>query len=97
MNAAVGLTAGLGLDGDRCIRVIPRQNLRLKLIFFQISHLDVIFVSTTFYQIVKTQNKLTDICMSSNISFAKFQLKLSFFGGKMNVMAVFDFFENTQS
>ena len=22
---AVGLTAGLGLDGDRCIRVIPRQ------------------------------------------------------------------------
>ena len=25
MNAAVGLTAGLGLDGDRCIRVIPRQ------------------------------------------------------------------------
>ena len=23
MNAAVGLTAGLGLDGDRCIRVIP--------------------------------------------------------------------------
>ena len=27
MNAAVGLTAGLGLDGDRCIRVITRQNL----------------------------------------------------------------------
>ena len=27
MNAAVGLTAGLGLDGDRCIRVIPRQYL----------------------------------------------------------------------
>ena len=26
MNAAVGLTAGLGLDGDRCIRVIPRQH-----------------------------------------------------------------------
>ena len=26
MNAAVGLTAGLGLDGDRCIRVIPRQS-----------------------------------------------------------------------
>ena len=25
MNAAVGLTAGLGLDGDRCIRVIPRH------------------------------------------------------------------------
>ena len=25
MNAAVGLTAGLGLDGDRCIRMIPRQ------------------------------------------------------------------------
>ena len=25
MNVAVGLTAGLGLDGDRCIRVIPRQ------------------------------------------------------------------------
>ena len=25
MNAAVGLTAGLGLDGDRCIRRIPRH------------------------------------------------------------------------
>ena len=25
MRAAVGLTDGLGLDGDRCIRVIPRQ------------------------------------------------------------------------
>ena len=27
MNAAVGLMEGLGLDGDRCIRVIPRQHL----------------------------------------------------------------------
>ena len=27
MNAAVGLMDGLGLDGDRCIRVIPRQFL----------------------------------------------------------------------
>ena len=27
MNAAVGLMDGLGLDGDRCIRVIPRQDL----------------------------------------------------------------------
>ena len=26
MNAAVGLMDGLGLDGDRCIRVIPRQD-----------------------------------------------------------------------
>ena len=26
MRAAVGLTDGLGLDGDRCIRVIPRQD-----------------------------------------------------------------------
>ena len=25
MNAAVGLMDGLGLDGDWCIRVIPRQ------------------------------------------------------------------------
>ena len=25
MNAAVGLTAGLGLNGDRCIRVIPQH------------------------------------------------------------------------
>ena len=25
MNAAVGLTAGLGLGGDRCILVIPRH------------------------------------------------------------------------
>ena len=25
INAAVGLTAGLGLDGDRCIRMIPRH------------------------------------------------------------------------
>ena len=25
MNVAVGLMDGLGLDGDRCIRVIPRQ------------------------------------------------------------------------
>ena len=28
MNAAVGLMDGLGLDGDRCIRVIPRQYTR---------------------------------------------------------------------
>ena len=27
MRAAVGLTDGLGLDGDRCIRVIPRHHL----------------------------------------------------------------------
>ena len=27
MNAAVGLMDGLGLDGDRCIRVIPRQHI----------------------------------------------------------------------
>ena len=26
MNAAVGLMDGLGLDGDRCIHVIPRQS-----------------------------------------------------------------------
>ena len=25
MNVAVGLMDGLGLDGDRCIRVIPRH------------------------------------------------------------------------
>ena len=25
MNAAVGLMDGLGLDGDRCIRMIPRH------------------------------------------------------------------------
>ena len=25
MNVAVGLMDGLGLDGDQCIRVIPRQ------------------------------------------------------------------------
>ena len=25
MNAAVSLMDGLGLDGDRCIRMIPRQ------------------------------------------------------------------------
>ena len=30
MNAAVGLMDGLGLDGDRCIRVIPRQILPAK-------------------------------------------------------------------
>ena len=28
MNAAVSLMDGLGLDGDRCIRVIPRQYFR---------------------------------------------------------------------
>ena len=28
MNAAVCLMDGLGLDGDRCIRVIPRQTCR---------------------------------------------------------------------
>ena len=28
MNVAVSLTAGLGLDGDRCIHVIPRQSPR---------------------------------------------------------------------
>ena len=28
MNAAVGLMDGLGLDGDRCIRVIPRHYVR---------------------------------------------------------------------
>ena len=27
MNAFVGLMDGLGLDGDRCIRVIPRQKV----------------------------------------------------------------------
>ena len=31
MNAAEGLTAGLGLDGDRCIRVVPRQVYWLKM------------------------------------------------------------------
>ena len=25
MNAAVGLMDGFGLDGDRCIRVVPRH------------------------------------------------------------------------
>ena len=29
MRAAVGLMDGLGLDGDRCIRVIPRQYLQV--------------------------------------------------------------------
>ena len=29
--AAVGLTDGLGLDGDRCIRVIPRHLVQLSL------------------------------------------------------------------
>ena len=33
MNAAVGLMDGLGLDGDRCIRVIPRQILQFQLSF----------------------------------------------------------------
>ena len=28
MTSAVGLKDGLGLDGDRCIRVIPRQQHR---------------------------------------------------------------------
>ena len=32
MNAAVGLMDGLGLDGDRCIRVIPRQTVHIVLI-----------------------------------------------------------------
>ena len=32
MNAAVGLMDGLGLDGDRCIHVIPRQQPCLFLI-----------------------------------------------------------------
>ena len=32
MNAAVGLMDGLGLDGDRCIRVIPQQNQGLLVI-----------------------------------------------------------------
>ena len=31
MRAAVGLTDGLGLDGDRCIRVIPRHIVLLLL------------------------------------------------------------------
>ena len=34
MNAAVGLTAGLGLDGDRCIRVIPRQSETLLISYY---------------------------------------------------------------
>ena len=29
MRAAVGLEDGLSLDGDRCIRVIPRQHYNL--------------------------------------------------------------------
>ena len=31
MNAAVSLIDGLGLDGDRCIRVIPRQKVLLQM------------------------------------------------------------------
>ena len=30
MNAAVGLMDGLGLDGDWCIRVIPRQYIPVR-------------------------------------------------------------------
>ena len=30
MNAAVGLMDGLGLDGDQCICVIPRQSVERK-------------------------------------------------------------------
>ena len=32
MNAAVGLMDGLGLDGDQCIRVIPRHTQELSTI-----------------------------------------------------------------
>ena len=32
MNAAVSLMDGLGLDGDRCIRVIPRRICMMDLI-----------------------------------------------------------------
>ena len=31
MRAAVGLMDGLGLDSDRCIRVIPRHTSQMKL------------------------------------------------------------------
>ena len=47
MNAAVGLTAGLGLGGDRCIRVIPRQSVekarhfRLFMIPFTVNELHI--------------------------------------------------------
>ena len=32
MNAAVGLMDGLGLDGDRCIHMIPRHSTQLLLL-----------------------------------------------------------------
>ena len=36
MNAAVSLMDGLGLDGDRCIHVIPRQSyLELSLLEYK--------------------------------------------------------------
>ena len=36
MNVAVGLMDGLGLDGDWCIRVIPRQHVHM-LQWFQVA------------------------------------------------------------
>ena len=36
MNAAVGLMDGLGLDGDRCIGMIPRQGEWIPMVLFTI-------------------------------------------------------------
>ena len=42
MNAAVGLMDGLGLDGDRCIRVIPRQASMLQQCYNDTSNIPLI-------------------------------------------------------
>ena len=58
MNAAVSLMDGLGLDGDRCIRVIPRQ--LAEIIFMQhdqidktkVSHLEAILEGKTKHRVL---------------------------------------------
>ena len=61
MNAAVGLMDGLGLDGDQCISVIPRQIPYSKhnsiALILCINHLDMPFN-------VHTTDKVTMITVS---------------------------------
>ena len=62
MNAAVGLTAGLGLDGDRCIRVIPRHRDTTTTTTMQVK-----IVNTTIEMAQTTSTDLTAIKTDSTI------------------------------
>ena len=59
MNAAVGLMDGLGLDGDWCIRVIPRQKLLTNLYLSDLIMPKPVFLMTV-HEVHKEYNSLID-------------------------------------